>query len=426
MNARRCLLFSLGLNLALALALAWAARHPAARGAASAAGGPTSHRFVRVRPAGSVVAPTTVIEVQARFHWSEVESPDYQVYVANLRAIGCPERTIRDLIVADVNELFAGRVRGIVDPVQGRFWELVLREDQLDEVVEAKHKELQDLDEERERLFKTVLGSANPTSDLDEAEAKAEQLLERQRLLDFLSPDTLQSFTASEDRYNALVAAVYAEGDAITPAEKQARAARLAGIRQQEQAELKQLLTPGESEELELRRFGAGQNTRFAHDGVALTDEETRTLAALEFRRTFAGTDLPLKSPERRAAVAVAKQDLEARRRALLGEDRYAEWQRSNEPDYGLLTRVAERLNLPTETAVQAYDLREQALAQAEAVRANAALDAERKQALLQQLQAEAESALTSTLGARGFEAYRENGADWQQRFTLSRPAAGR
>ncbi len=79
MNTRRCLLFSLGLNLALALALAWAARHPAARGAASAAGGPTPHRFVRVRPAVAAVAPTTVVEVQGRFPWSEVDPPEYQV-----------------------------------------------------------------------------------------------------------------------------------------------------------------------------------------------------------------------------------------------------------------------------------------------------------------------------------------------------------
>src|SRR5207245_8995891 len=38
-----------------------------------------------------------------------IESSDYRAYVANLRGIGCPERTIRDLIVADVHDLYVSR-----------------------------------------------------------------------------------------------------------------------------------------------------------------------------------------------------------------------------------------------------------------------------------------------------------------------------
>ena len=45
------------------------------------------------------------------FRWSQIESPDYPTYIANLRAIGCPERTIADLITADVDSLYAGRRR---------------------------------------------------------------------------------------------------------------------------------------------------------------------------------------------------------------------------------------------------------------------------------------------------------------------------
>lgn len=43
------------------------------------------------------------------FHWSQIESGDYRIYVANLRAIGCPEQTIRDIITADVDSLYAAR-----------------------------------------------------------------------------------------------------------------------------------------------------------------------------------------------------------------------------------------------------------------------------------------------------------------------------
>jgi len=32
------------------------------------------------------------------FDWRQVESEDYRTYLANLRAIGCPETTIRDIV----------------------------------------------------------------------------------------------------------------------------------------------------------------------------------------------------------------------------------------------------------------------------------------------------------------------------------------
>src|SRR5215510_15089950 len=44
-----------------------------------------------------------------RFTWSQIESADYRTYITNLRSIGCPEQTIRDIIVADVQGLYAPR-----------------------------------------------------------------------------------------------------------------------------------------------------------------------------------------------------------------------------------------------------------------------------------------------------------------------------
>jgi hypothetical protein len=422
MNARCGLLLSLGLNLALALLLAWAARHPAPRASADRIEPPVPHRFVRVRPARTLAPAATVIEVQGRFHWSEVESPDYLVYVANLRAIGCPERTIRDLIAADVNAWFAGRVRELVDAVHGRFWELMLDEEELDGLVDAKQEELEQLGKERERVFKAVLGTSNPARDVVDAEAEAGRALERNQMLDFLPPEKAQAFVGMQERYKAMVAAVLAEGNVATPSEKQARSAKLSAIRQQEQAEQQALLTPQELEELTLRRFAAGQNTRFAYDGLPLTAEDTRALAAAELRQTLAAADLPVKSSERKAAVAAAKQQAEAERRQVLGEGRFADWQRSQQPDYQLLTRVSERLDLPAEAAVQAYALGSQAFAQAAALRENATLAPDSKKELLRLLEAETRQALRTTLGDRGFQVYRDNTELWEGHFGRSPP----
>ncbi len=47
----------------------------------------------------------------APFRWSQLEAPDYPTYIANLRAAGCPEQTIREIVAADVDDLY-GRRRG--------------------------------------------------------------------------------------------------------------------------------------------------------------------------------------------------------------------------------------------------------------------------------------------------------------------------
>ena len=55
-----------------------------------------------VAPAAAEITPTP-------FRWSQLESSDYPTYIANLRTIGCPELTVREIIAADVADLFGPR-----------------------------------------------------------------------------------------------------------------------------------------------------------------------------------------------------------------------------------------------------------------------------------------------------------------------------
>ncbi len=50
---------------------------------------------------------TNVVVRRQPFTWNEIESTNYQTFIVNLRGIGCPQKTIRDIIIADVNDLFA-------------------------------------------------------------------------------------------------------------------------------------------------------------------------------------------------------------------------------------------------------------------------------------------------------------------------------
>jgi hypothetical protein len=44
--------------------------------------------------------------------WRWVKSDDYKQYVADLHSRGCSDKAVRDLVMADVNQLFRTRARG--------------------------------------------------------------------------------------------------------------------------------------------------------------------------------------------------------------------------------------------------------------------------------------------------------------------------
>src|SRR6185436_19245811 len=68
--------------------------------------------------AGGAVSASAPHAATKRFDWQSVESPDYKQYIANLRAIGCPEETIKDIILADVNKLYDQKKKAVRGPAK--------------------------------------------------------------------------------------------------------------------------------------------------------------------------------------------------------------------------------------------------------------------------------------------------------------------
>jgi len=61
-----------------------------------------------VRTAAALARPAPMPVMPKPFSWRQLESTnDYRAYVANLRGVGCPEATIRDIVQGDVERTFA-------------------------------------------------------------------------------------------------------------------------------------------------------------------------------------------------------------------------------------------------------------------------------------------------------------------------------
>ena len=104
-------------------------------------------------------AAVTMAAGSAPLDWRVIESEDYRKYIANLRAIHCPEETIRDVIIADVNKLYGSR-RAQVEVAQTsrKYWQGDDLRTWDDPVARERQRKINEIEGERKALIKELLG----------------------------------------------------------------------------------------------------------------------------------------------------------------------------------------------------------------------------------------------------------------------------
>src|SRR5262249_29248333 len=96
-------------------------------------------------------------------HWSQIETNDYEAYAANLRAVGCPEHIVRQMLMAEIEEHYADRCADAER--QTGFWET---ESQRDARQLETHREQRRLDLEKHALLARILGVSWSAKAFDE------------------------------------------------------------------------------------------------------------------------------------------------------------------------------------------------------------------------------------------------------------------
>jgi hypothetical protein len=107
------------------------------------------------------------------------------------------------------------------------------------------------------------------------------------------------------------------------------------------------------------------------------------------------GAFTPELMKERQAAQVQANDQI----KAALGDERYADYLRSNDREFQQLNRMAQQASLPDNTALQVYDLRNSTLKESSRIFDDASLTADQKRNALQALGQNARTQITSTLG---------------------------
>lgn len=350
-----------------------------------------------------------IITVTNEFSWAQLESEDYRAYIARLRAIGCPEQTIRDIVIADLDKLLAPRVQSIYGRRPNlHYWHSEEEELANDHNHRAWARQERAIDREKREVILELLGV-----DLVRERMKLKGFEDYyERRLSFLPEERRTQVRMLLEKYDDLEAQITekesAEGEALTDDDK----ARLSQLQAQRQTELTNLLTSAEREQYELWMSSTANAVRYALYGMSATQEEF--LAVYKLRKTFDEQwnpeQIDLNNDANLEKWVLAKNELDAQVKEALGEQRFAEYKRGEDADFHQLNATVSRFNLPREKAGEAYEIKKLLIETRTRVQADPALTEPQKEQALKEMAAEAEQAVKEVLGDKAFGHYTRSG----------------
>lgn len=247
------------------------------------------------------------IRVTDQFHWSRMESTNFSEYIANLRSIGCPPDTIRDLIGAEIDRLFAPRLaRLATEAVEHKYWQ---GHQPLKGVLRRK---LDLLQAEKRRLLLTLLGDER-TPPSEWLPSTIEELADQAQFA-FLHPDKQGLVRGIVQKYERLLhwperphATVRSDPETMRQ-------------REERRQDLARVLTPEELHEFDLRDSNTAESVRSQFGMLDLTEEQYRQLFAL--RRAYENEHGPVadySDPEKVSRRTEARRELERAYQRVIG-----------------------------------------------------------------------------------------------------------
>jgi hypothetical protein len=357
-------------------------------------------------PESPAPAERLVVYQTNDFHWSQLESTNYRQFIANLRAIDCPETTIKDIIVTDVMRLYAQR-RGQYYH-NGRpfhYWETNDKRKLTQPQLEERDKQLALIDKELPAVLRELLG-INYERELNKYFVDADEDGSR---LGFLSDDQRTQVLSLREQFEGQRERILynlPNGKAAPSDIEQLRQ-----IDQEQDEALAQVLSPQQKEQYELSTSATADRLRQQLIGFNPTEEEFLNLyqrqktidEAYEFEDTNDATVSAAKASDEAEAMKAFKGNL--------ADERVTQLDRSQDPDYQNLCVLSQRYELPADTSDTLLDMRQAAQEERQKLLSNKNIPPERVATALQAIQAETEKAARAALGEEAYAAYSPSAA---------------
>lgn len=350
----------------------------------------------------TLLQTNTTLVFTNTFHWGELEANDYREFIRRLRGIGCPEQTIRDLVIADLDKMFASKVQGIY-PLRKdlHYWES--EEEELANNYDQRiwQRKLREIEQEKAKILRDLLG-VDLAAERQRVKGESDKL---ERRLSFLTEqrrsEVRQVLDASEDRINAVLEKSWETGVPLSAEDR----AKLKDFREEKELALGKILTPEERERFDLWMSPTAESLRHDFYGLGASEDDFKAVYQLrkEFDSVWTREDIDTSNEEMMKAWGGALIQLENQIKDVLGEDKFSMYQRGQDTRFHELNATASRFGLSREAAAEAYEYLRLAQQEKDRVLAAGSFTAEQQAGILRQIDSETERALTELLGSGPF-----------------------
>jgi hypothetical protein len=294
-------------------------------------------------------ALTNTIVLTNAFGWAQVESSDYPTYISNLRGIGCPEKTIADIIVAEVDELYEHK-RALV-PLEATFWESDLHawrscQKRTDEQIR--------LEKEKTFLLRQLLN----VTWFDSIKRNAYDVALIQFFSGILDDEKAVQLLARVERLEDDKELLLSDQFGIHLPEDDSRTERLM---KDYRADIQALLGPGEIEEMKLRgALGNFLDKQESFSLIGVSAIECKQIARFAVDVLPENSLIPLDKANWEARTfLLTNETYQAQVRSLLGEERYGLYRLVTRTEFKSIYSSVNEHGLPREMAIQITRLAE-------------------------------------------------------------------
>lgn len=344
--------------------------------------------------------------------WRMLESTNYFAYAQNLRNFGCPEETVRDIILTDVAKFYGERRRELRDKAPPPdFWRPSGHPDGKPGESPELRRQLAELDHEEDQLIADLLG-VNRDAEMARYQRGDES---SGPLLSFLPEARRPAVAEVQAKYAAMEDEVYARANGLLLDSDREALRRIVKARE---AELAQVLSAEELLAYQLYNSETANQLRSQLAGFNASQEEFVRVFQLQkayddqFGQAFDLTDPAAMSLRSKAEQAAARAMEDELKRAL-GPQRYAEYQRAQDGDYRTLLQIADRYQLAPDVANNVYAMKAAAEQQKLQVETSPNLTDVQRAEALSRLAQETERNVASALGGTVFKDYQNGPGQW-------------
>ena len=362
----------------------------------------------------------------AQSSWSDLQTNDLKEFVRRLRAVGCPEETIKDLVLAQLNRGYSVKQRAIwqnnFNP--NDYWKPYKQH--FDPAEARKNRErshqMRDLQKEKTALIVELFGV-----DVEKQRLKEEGIDENESwnpngnlaYLPESKRDAVQKFLDDfQDKEQEFYASIQVSWYAYVRA-------RQKHIEHEKMSGLAIILKPVELREYALRNSQMASQVQSEIHGVDLTLDQYEKLFDIRskygdsiYNYVDTGNDADTVKQ-----IEQNKKDMQAEIATALGADKAQDLERGQDYNYQQLNSLANHYDLPADTATKVYDFKGAAEKAVQDLSANTDLTPEQQQAARAQIQTETEQAVKTALGSdKIYKRYMNNGGWWLNNLAPAPP----